>query len=102
MFLRASPRQSLRGGDRCVDFLLSRRAAATRYVGAGKGERAPLGETELEWGRDGCSIGQKDLDSWWNFNGLFLVAPFGAWAPIQCKVGANGCPPRPVTYKYII
>ena len=77
--------------------LPSRRVAATRYVGAGKGERAPLGETELEWGRDGCSIGQKDLDSWWNFNGLFLVAPFGAWAPIQCKVGANECPPRPVT-----
>ena len=54
MFLRASPRQSLRGGDRGVGFLLSRRVAATRYVGAGKGERAPLGETELEWGRDGC------------------------------------------------
>jgi hypothetical protein len=67
-------------------------------VGDGREGRA----RGLVKGRARCSIGQKHLDGWWNFIGVFPAAPLGAWAPAQCKVGADECPPRPVNIKYII
>ncbi len=33
------------------------------------------------------STGQKYLDGSWVFTRALSAAPFGAWAPVQCKVG---------------
>ena len=36
---------------------------------------------ELVKGRAGCSIGQKDLDGWWNFVGVFSGRPLWSLGP---------------------